>query len=99
VLVEQLRRGVEQGAAGGEPGALTRLSTRPNSVIVAATEARAWATSPASACTNSALLPASVSSATSASPGSRRRPVTATSAPSRTAARAMPARPGPACRR
>ena len=32
-----------------------------------------------------------VSSATSASPGSRRRPVTATVAPSRAAARAMPA--------
>jgi len=37
------------------------------------------------------LLPAAVSSAASASPVSRRRPVTATRAPSRAAARAMPA--------
>jgi len=45
----------------------------------------------ASAWTNSALAPAAARSAASASPGSRRRPVTATSAPSRAAARAMAA--------
>ena len=77
------------------PAALTRLSTRPISTVTAATQARAWATSLTSACTNSALVPASVSSAAIASPGSRRRPAIATSAPSRAAARAMPA-PSPA---
>ena len=38
-------------------------------------KARAWVTSATSACTNSALAPPAVSSAASASPGSRRRPV------------------------
>ena len=44
-----------------------------------------------SGATNSALVPVAASSAASASPGSRRRPVTATSAPSRAAARAIAA--------
>jgi hypothetical protein len=43
-------------------GALTRLSTRPNSVITAATRACAWATWATSASTDSALVPAAVSS-------------------------------------
>ena len=73
------------------PAALTRLSTRPKAAIAAVTQDRAWATSAMSAWRNTASVPAAPRSAASASPGSRRRPATATRAPSRAAARAMAA--------
>jgi hypothetical protein len=73
------------------PAQLTRESTRPKRLTVAATDACAWATSATSVCTKAALAPVAMSSATSASPGSARRPVTATDAPSRAAARATAA--------
>src|SRR3954451_18261333 len=74
------------------PAELTRQSTRPNSAMAVCTAARACATLLTSACTNRAVPFCSASSATSFSPGSRRRPVTTTAwAPSRTAARAIDA--------
>src|ERR1700757_165812 len=73
------------------PAALTRLSTRPNPATAAVTLARACSTSATSARMNRALPTPAASSAASASPGSRRRPVTATRAPSRTAAPAIAA--------
>ncbi len=73
------------------PAEFTRQSIRPKTSTTSATAALACSASARSARTNIALPPADASSAVSASPGSVRRPVTATAAPARTAARAIAA--------
>ncbi len=72
--------------------ALTTQSTRPNALIVSATEATAWSTTATSARMNSGSVPRASSSSTRPSAISGRRPVTTTaSAPQRAAVRATAA--------
>ncbi len=73
------------------PAEFTRQSIRPYASTTSATAALACSASARSARTNIVRPPAAASSATRASPGSVRRPVTATAAPSRAAARAIAA--------